>query len=164
MLLTSLGFVGLLALSIVTKKGLPTAASALLVAPWAMVVVFGWNLSYQHYKALSSVAPLLPVGIACLGHAARLATSATWVAYGAAITRFTLGAALGLTLISTLNLTFRAGGGLGLTAREGGEGDGAEAELAGGFEKIPPGDLLELFESRIHSPSILPEAGIFKAC
>jgi hypothetical protein len=121
LLLTGLGLAGLLALSVITRKGLPTAASALLVAPWAMIAIFGKN-SYQHYKALSSVAPLLPVGIACLGYVARLAASATWVAYGAAIARLTLGVALGLTLVSTLNLTFRAGGGLGLTQEAMGRG------------------------------------------
>src|SRR5436309_15519306 len=42
-LLTGLGLAGLLTLSIVTRKGLPTAASALLVAPWAMVAIFGWK-------------------------------------------------------------------------------------------------------------------------
>ena len=84
--------------------------------------MLGGKNSYQHYKVLSSVAPLLPVGIACLGHAARLVASATCIAVGAVITRFTLGTALGLTLVSTLNLTFRAGGGLGLTQEAMGRG------------------------------------------
>src|SRR5438874_5932008 len=77
MLLTGLGFAGLLSLSVITRNGLPTATTALLVAPWAMIAVFGWKNSYQHYKVLSSVAPLLPVGIACVEHATRRAASVT---------------------------------------------------------------------------------------
>ena len=57
-----------------------------------------------------------------------------------------------------------AGDGLSLTAQQSGERDGTEAELAGGLEKTPPGDLLQFFKSWIHSRSILPAQGIFKLC
>src|SRR5205085_10149602 len=67
-------------------------------------------------------APLLPVGIACVEHATRRAASVTCIAFGAALARLTLVAALALTLAGTLNLTFRAGGGLGLTQEAMGRG------------------------------------------
>jgi len=127
LLLFGLGIGSLVALSIRTKKSLGAVASALLAAPW--VIGFGWKFGYIHYKALSSVSPLVPVGLACFEHSAWRAWPPV-ARFGSVWGRFALLMALAFSLAGTLNLTFRAGGGAGLTMQAMGRG--------GSFKLVDP--------------------------
>jgi hypothetical protein len=119
---TLLGISGLLAIAAITQRGPVMAAAALSVVPWAMFVFFGRSNTYQQYKVLSSVSPLLPVGLSCIALIVEGGRFSAWKRSTEKFMHFIVVAASCLTFFGTINITFRAGGGAGLTEEAMGRG------------------------------------------
>lgn len=140
-LLFACGVGGQAAYAVGKKSALAAAGFALLAAPWAVAIMLGSKFGYQHYKILASVSPLLPVGLACMTQTAQSGRPLLR-RYSGAISAATLIVALGFSVAGTVDLTFRAGGGAGLTLEAIGRG--------GAFKLIDPAmrDIQRQLEAR----------------